>query len=269
MATYAIGDVQGCFQALQRLLDVIHFDPTVDRVWFVGDLVNRGPSSLEVLRFVKQLGAAAITVLGNHDLHLLAVHAGVTALQRKDTVQDILSAPDCEELLGWLRRQRIMYRESPFLLVHAGILPQWSVDQGLQYARLLETVLQSENYQEFLPALYRCSTSSWVDHQPPEAQLGFLTNIFTRMRVCTLDGHIDLAFKGETRDIPQGYFPWFRIPPRLPRQETVIFGHWSALGILQHRHFIGLDGGCVWGRTLAALRLEDRKLFEVPCSPTI
>lgn len=265
LATYAIGDIQGCFTALQRLLTRIQFNPTEDRLWLVGDLVNRGPDSLSVLRFIKNLGLSAITVLGNHDLHLLAVHAGVSGLHAHDTIQDILNAPDSQDLIFWLRHQRMIYYEPGFVLVHAGLLPEWSVKQAVKLAQKVESALQSEEYPKFLKPLYRSTATRWKDDLSQGDRLGFITNVLTRIRLCHTSGEIDLSFKGPPSQAPQGLHPWYQIPCPQRREDTVIFGHWSALGLLQEEKFLGLDGGCVWGNFLAAIRLEDRRLFKVSC----
>ena len=265
MATYAIGDIQGCLTPLQKLLDLIRFDPSSDRLWFVGDLVNRGPHSLEVLRFIKGLEGRCVVVLGNHDLHLLAVHCGVAQLRKQDTLQSVLQAPDVEELLDWLRRQSMLYREGEYLLVHAGILPQWSVEQALGLAGEVEDALRSEQYQTRLPFIYRSQETRWRDTMPSPARLGLITNVLTRMRMCSQDGLIDLSFKGPPEQAAAGLSPWFHFPPHTQRTETVICGHWSALGVCVNERVIALDGGCVWGNELACLRLEDRKLYTVSC----
>lgn len=266
MATYVVGDIQGCFSSLQILIEHMGFDVTKDRLWCVGDLVNRGPESLSVLRFVKSLGSRAVTVLGNHDLHLLAVHAGIAELQAKDTLQEVLEAPDCEDLMLWLRHQRMIYQEDQFLLVHSGILPQWSTQEALERAKEVETMLRAKNYLSFLQAMYRCKLTQWQDHFSLDKRLGFTTNVFTRMRVCSPHGNINLKFKGPLDEIPKGFSAWYDIPPQTHRQEIIVFGHWSDLGIKVLNHCIGLDGGCVWGKKLAAIRLEDRKIFEISCS---
>ena len=196
MATYAIGDIQGCLTPLQELLDRIQFDPSADRLWFVGDLVNRGPHSLEVLRFIKGLEGRCVVVLGNHDLHLLAVQCGIARLRKQDTLQPVLEAPDVEELMDWLRFQSMLHREGDYLLVHAGILPQWSVEQAVGLAGEVEAALRSEQYQTLLPFIYRSEETHWSDSIPSPARLGAITNVLTRMRMCSQEGLIDLAFKG-------------------------------------------------------------------------
>ncbi len=265
MATYAIGDVQGCLPPLRKLLDLIRFDPSSDRLWFVGDLVNRGPQSLDVLRFIKGLEDRCVVVLGNHDLHLLAVHCGVTQPRKQDTLQSVLQAPDAKELVDWLRRQPLLYREGEYLLVHAGILPQWSVEQALGLAGEVEDALRSERYHALLPFIYRSKETRWLETMPSPARLGLITNVLTRMRTCSQDGLLDLSFKGPPEQAAADLSPWFHCPPRVPRTETVIFGHWSALGVHVGERIIALDGGCVWGNELACLRLEDRTLHTVSC----
>ena len=266
MATYVIGDVQGCMPALRKLVDLVQFDPAHDCLWFAGDLVNRGPESLAVLRFVKSLGRAALTVLGNHDLHLLAIWAGVTTLNRKDTLQSVLSAPDCDELLTWLRYQPLLHQEGQYLLVHAGLLPQWTCAQAVSLAREVETALQDDDFRKHLPIIYfRPAQACWKNDLSEMERLGLTTNILTRIRVCSPNGTPDLSFKGTLDQIPQGYMPWFQVPNRGSHTHTILFGHWSALGVVIQENLIGLDGGCVWGRELVAIRLEDRELFRVAC----
>ena len=265
MPTYALGDIQGCLTPLQKLLDRIRFDPSSDRLWFVGDLVNRGPHSLEVLRFIKGLESRCVVVLGNHDLHLLAVQCGVARLRKHDTLQPVLEAPDAEELLDWLRRQSMLHHEGEYLLVHAGILPQWSVKQAMRLAGEVEDALRSEHYHTLLPFIYRSEETRWSDTIPSPARLGLITNVLTRMRMCSRKGLIDLSFKGPPEQAPAGLSPWFHLPPHTPRTETVICGHWSALGVYMDKGVIALDGGCVWGNELACLRLEDRKLYTITC----
>lgn len=266
MAIYAIGDIQGCLTALQKLLDRIRFDPISDRLWFVGDLVNRGPDSLEVLRFIKNLGPSSIVVLGNHDLHLLAVHVGIASLNKDDTIQAVLDAPDCEELLFWLRQQPLLYQESEFILVHAGILPQWSIYQAFTLAQEVEKALRSQNYQHELISIYRSSECRWKENYPLTAQVGFAANVFTRMRLCTNEGVLNLSFKGHPKHAPLGLKPWYLLPTSSLRTETIIFGHWSDLGTLVTKNYIAIDGGCVWGNELVGICLDNRKIFKVSCA---
>ncbi len=265
MSIYAIGDIQGCADALHRLVKRLNFDPKQDRLWFVGDLVNRGPHSLEVLRYIKSLGEAAVTVLGNHDLHLLAIWADVTQPSRKDTLHPVLSAPDRDELLHWLRCRPLLHREEDYVMVHAGLLPSWSVETAGRLAGEVEQALRSPQFQRFLPAIYFRKGTVPSAKTSLEERWGFTTNVMTRLRVCTKEGLPEFSFKGPPQEAPSGLLPWFRIPGRASEQATIVFGHWSALGILNEKNLMALDGGCVWGRELVALRLEDRQLFRVSC----
>lgn len=266
MAIYAVGDVQGCHAELVQLLDQIRFDPAADKLWLVGDLVNRGPGSLEVLRLVKSLGDSAITVLGNHDLHLLAVAEGAAELNRNDTLDEILDAPDRDELLHWLRNQRLLYAQDGYVLVHAGLLPQWSVAQAESLAREVETALRSDDYATFLARMYGNTPHNWDDSLSGYKRLRVIVNAFTRMRICTREGEMEFKFKGEVENIPAGYLPWFDIPKRASAHSTVIFGHWSALGLKLTPNIIALDTGCLWGGPMSAIRLDDRQLFQVNCN---
>jgi bis(5'-nucleosyl)-tetraphosphatase (symmetrical) len=264
MAIYAVGDVQGCHAELVSLMEAIRFDAARDRLWLVGDLVNRGPGSLAVLRLVKSLGDSAITVLGNHDLHLLAVAEGVVELNRNDTLDEILNAPDRDDLLNWLRNQRLLYREGGFVLVHAGLLPGWTVEQAVELAHEIEMALRGKYYAKFLAHMYGNQPKSWDDSLTGYKRLRVITNALTRMRICTENGAMEFKFKGEYPDIPAGYHAWYEVPGRASRKATVIFGHWSALGLMVRKNAIALDTGCLWGGPLTALRLEDRKVFQVP-----
>jgi bis(5'-nucleosyl)-tetraphosphatase (symmetrical) len=266
MAIYAVGDVQGCHAELLQLLDRIGFDQATDQLWLVGDLVNRGPGSLEVLRLVKSLGESAITVLGNHDLHLLAVAEGVAELNRNDTLDEILDAPDRDELLHWLRNQRLLHAQGGFVLVHAGLLPQWSVAQAQSLAREVEAALRGDDYATFLSRMYGNTPHNWDESLSGYKRLRVIVNAFTRMRICTQEGEMEFRFKGEVENIPAGYMPWFDIPKRASRDATVIVGHWSALGLLLKKNVIALDTGCLWGGPMSAIRLEDRQLFQVSCN---
>lgn len=265
MAIYAIGDIQGCYDELQRLLEKIDFDPAQDRLWFVGDLVNRGPDSLAVLRLVKSLGDAAITVLGNHDLHLVAVDAGIGKLHRSDTLDGILNAPDRGELLHWLRQQKLAHREDGYLLVHAGVLPGWTAARAAGLAREVEAVLRGDDYTDFIAHLYGNAPHAWDDDLAGYARWRVIVNAFTRLRICTPQGEMEFKFKGEVENIPPGYLPWFDVPGRRSADATVVFGHWSALGLMVKDNAIALDTGCLWGGPLTAIRLEDRQVFQVAC----
>lgn len=266
MAIYAVGDIQGCHTELRQLLERVCFDPARDRLWLVGDLVNRGPDSLAVLRFVKSLGDSAVTVLGNHDLHLLAVASGVAELHRGDTLGDVLNAPDRDELLNWLRSQRLLHREGDFVLVHAGLLPEWTAAKAAALAREVETALHGKHCHEFLTRMYGNTPDRWDDGLSGYPRLRVITNAFTRMRICTGDGQMEFKFKGVVEDCPGGYMPWFEVPQRKSRNAVVICGHWSALGLKVTQDMIALDTGCLWGETLTAIRLDDRQVFQVPCT---
>ena len=268
MATYAIGDVQGCYQPLLRLLETLRFDPALDRLWFAGDLVNRGPESLDVLRFVRGLGSRAITVLGNHDLHLLAVAEGVRKPMRKDSLSAILEAPDRDELIEWLRRQPLAHREDGFahLLVHAGVPPQWSADDALARAREVEAVLQGPSCRDFLHHMYGNQPDTWDEGLEGFERLRLITNYLTRMRFCAADGKLDLDNKSPPEDANRGFAPWYSHPGRRTADVPVLFGHWAALeGRMVGPEVHALDTGCVWGGRLRALRLDDGALFHCDC----
>jgi bis(5'-nucleosyl)-tetraphosphatase (symmetrical) len=263
MATYAIGDVQGCYEPLQRLIQYIRFDPSVDRLWFVGDLVNRGPDSLSVLRLIKQLGERAVVVLGNHDLFLLAVAEGIATPRLEDTLQIVLDAPDRDELLSWLRQQRLLYREGPFAMVHAGLLPQWSIAEAEQLACEVETGLQGPTYRDILNALYPSKHLQWASDLTGPTRLATIIKVLTRLRACSTDGRMESSFNGYPERVPAGYFPWFKIQNQWGRDTTIVCGHWAALGLHCEDHILAIDSGCVWGRQLTAVRLADRKIFQV------
>ncbi len=266
MATYAIGDIQGCYASLQRLLHEIAFDPSADRIWLVGDLVNRGPDSLAVLRWAKAHEKSVVTILGNHDLHALVVYEGFAAKHRLDTLDELLAAPDAPSLFDWLRRQRLAYAQNHYLLVHAGVLPQWSTAQVLRLAAEVESALRSEDYRDFLRHMYGNHPDTWRDDLAGMDRLRAITNALTRLRICTADGAMEFKFKGRPADIPAGHHPWFDLPAPARRDSTIIFGHWSALGLMLRDDVIALDTGCLWGGSLTAIRLQDRQLFQVACA---
>ena len=284
MSTYAIGDLQGCAASFDALLEHVRFDPSRDRVWLVGDLVNRGPDSLGALRRVAALGDLASVVLGNHDLHLLAVSAGVRKAGRGDTLADILDAPDAHQLLDWLRSRRLAHRASiagaDMLMVHAGVLPGWSADDTMARARELETALRGPAWRETLAALFGNEPDAWHDELTGADRLRVIVNALTRLRFCSADGRIDFKAKDAPALTgssfprpPEGFMPWFDVPARRTRDALVVVGHWSTLGLLMRvddatgtaRGVIALDTGCVWGGALTAVRLEDRAVFQVPC----
>ena len=260
MATYAIGDVQGCFDDLQALLARIGFGAR-DRLWFAGDLVNRGPKSLEVLRFVRDLGGRAVTVLGNHDLHLVAQYEGVEKLKAKDTFQDVLDAPDSGELVAWLRAQPLMHLEGAYAMVHAGLLPQWTIARARGLGGEVSAALAGGAYREFLRHMYGNQPARWDDALAGWDRLRVIVNAMTRMRYCDAEGRMELKTAGT--EPPKGYRRWFET--RAPEKQTLVFGHWSQLGLAFAPGVAGLDSGCIWGGRLSALRLDDRTLFQVAC----
>ncbi len=277
MAHYLIGDVQGCNGALQRLLDEISFSPSRDTLFFLGDLVNRGPDSAGVLRRLMGYGDAAQCVLGNHDLHLLAVAHGVRKSHRKDTVSDILEAPDREAMLTWLRGQNMALLKNiggqAVLMIHAGVLPSWTATQTMALAAEVEDVLRSPASGDFLHDMYGDQPNAWHDDLSGTARLRVIVNALTRLRFCDAQGHMDFVAKEGADGAPKGYMPWFDIPDRQSIDVTVAFGHWSTLGWLGRHDVLALDTGCVWGGCLSALRLEEtpagtaltQKLIQVNC----
>jgi len=265
MATLAIGDVQGCYDPLMRLLEHAQFDERRDRLWFVGDLVNRGPRSAQTLRFAKSLGPRQVTVLGNHDLALLVIAEGLRKAHRGDTFQDILSAPDRDELLHWLRHQKMMHAGERYAMVHAGLLPQWSIADALGLAREAESALQGPAYREFLSRMYGNDPARWRDDLTGYDRLRVIVNALTRLRFLTPDGTMDFSQKMGPGSAPAGHLPWYDVPARASRDTPILFGHWAALGLVQREDVVCLDTGCVWGRALSALRLEDGRLFQLDC----
>jgi bis(5'-nucleosyl)-tetraphosphatase (symmetrical) len=265
VATYAIGDVQGCYDELARLLDKLRFDPAADRLWFTGDLVNRGPRSRKVLQLVRNLGPRAVTVLGNHDLHLVAAHARGKA-RPKDTFHDVLEADDREELIGWLRRQPLLHVEGNWAMVHAGLPPQWSIEKARSVCAAASRMIASRRSDVFFrDHMYGDEPAAWRDALRGWERLRFVINCCTRLRVCTPAGRLVLDFTGAPAAAPAPARPWFALPDRRSRRATFVFGHWSTLGRVHwpaHRVY-GLDTGCVWGRKLTALRLDDRRLHAV------
>ena len=273
MAVYAIGDVQGCFTELMALLETIQFDATRDQLWLTGDLVNRGPESLRVLRFVRELNertpGAVITVLGNHDLYLLAVAAGGDRQHRSDTLDEILAAPDRGMLLGWLRHQPLLHHDADLgvTLIHAGLPPQWSLQESQQYAAEVERVLRGENYPAFFAHMYGNQPDQWQEDLTGWDRLRFITNCFTRLRYCDANGKLDLQAKGAPGSQPVGYVPWFEVADRQTSNEHVVFGHWSTLGLYKGNNVVGLDTGCLWGGQLTAIRLDgESRVHSVQCS---
>ncbi|MDD1650122.1 MAG: symmetrical bis(5'-nucleosyl)-tetraphosphatase [Methylococcaceae bacterium] len=265
MAIYAIGDVQGCHAELLALLEKIAFDPRTDQVWFVGDLVNRGPRSLETLRTIRDLGESAICVLGNHDLHLLAVAAGISRTKHRDTFGDVLSAPDRDELLQWLRHRPLLHENRGFYLIHAGLPPQWTAEQAVALAHEAEAAIRGDEYAEFLAQMYGNQPDLWdVGLMGPE-RLRFITNCLTRLRYCTRNGRVDFKQKGRPGTQPAELLPWFAVSGRRSAGMNIVFGHWSTLGFHVSEGAYCLDTGCLWGGELTALRLDgDFERIAVP-----
>jgi bis(5'-nucleosyl)-tetraphosphatase (symmetrical) len=263
MATYAVGDVQGCFDELAQLLKKVSFDEKKDRLWLVGDLVNRGPKSLEVLRFVRALGERAVTVLGNHDLHLVTQHEGFERKRKDDTFDDVLEAPDAAALVDWVRTRPMMHVEGGYAMVHAGLLPQWSVSKALGLGHEVEQALAGPDYRQFLKNMYGSKPARWHDSLEGWDRLRVIVNAMTRMRFCTPQG--EMEFKSKAVEPPPGFKPWFETRPQ-GEKSAIVCGHWSALGLKLAPRLALLDTGCVWGGSLTALRLEDRAVHQVPCA---
>jgi bis(5'-nucleosyl)-tetraphosphatase (symmetrical) len=264
-ASYAIGDIQGCQARAIELVDKIRTRTSRPRFLFVGDAVNRGPESLQMLRQVQSLGESAEMVLGNHDLHLLAVACGIRRPSRGDTLDDILNAPDREDLLHWLRHRPLALFEQGHLVVHAGLVPQWTAQQALSLAREVETVLRGPDWQDFLRGMYGNQPARWDDRLEGPDRLRCIVNALTRIRFCSADGTMDFQAKEGLADAPPGYQPWFDIPGRRSADTTVVCGHWSTLGLVLRPDLIALDTGCVWGGKLTAVCLEDRNVIQVDC----
>jgi bis(5'-nucleosyl)-tetraphosphatase (symmetrical) len=249
---------------LEALLAACAFDAKHDRLWFVGDLVNRGPASLEVLRFVKDLGGCATAVLGNHDLHLLCIAQGVARRRPDDTLDAVLAAPDCDELLAWLRTVPILHADGEYILVHAALLPQWDLAKAVSLAGEVQDALRGPDHRSFLSTLYGSEPTAWDDALRGPDRTRVVVNAMTRMRFCSDSGVMELRAKGGLDATPRGYLPWFDVPARRTASSTVVCGHWSALGLRMDPHLMALDTGCVWGGALTAVRIEDRRVFQVP-----
>ncbi|EMK6924754.1 bis(5'-nucleosyl)-tetraphosphatase (symmetrical) ApaH [Vibrio alginolyticus] len=262
MATYIVGDIQGCFDELQRLLEKVSFSAKKDQLWLAGDLVARGPKSLETLRFVKSLGASAIVVLGNHDLHLLAVAHGIKKVKDKDKTAPIFTAPDKEELLTWLAQQPLLAEHDEFVMCHAGISPQWNLKTARKCAREVERIIQSEELPWLLKNMYSNQPDSWDDSLQGLDRYRYIINAFTRMRFCFPDGRLDMDCKLPPQQVSSNeLIPWFEVPKRIHLNKAVLFGHWAALQGYMNNEVIGLDTGCVWGGSLTMIRWEDKKIF--------
>lgn len=271
MPTYAIGDIQGCADELRHLLDRIAFDPRRDRLWFAGDLVNRGPGSLEVLRLVRSLDACSVVVLGNHDLHLLALAAGNERHAKKSTLDAVLKAPDRDALLHWLRHRPLIHHDPDkrFAMVHAGLPPQWTLAESIERAGELEQTLRGPSYRKFLLAMYGNQPDRWSPDLQGMDRLRYITNCFTRLRYCHADGTLALKEKRRLADRSPDLLPWFQCPDRRTRDDRIVFGHWSTLGYWDRDNVWGIDSGCLWGGQLTAIRLRRKRPvvpIQLPCA---
>lgn len=268
MATYAIGDIQGCYNAFIALLNQLQFNPKADQLRLVGDLINRGGGSLEVLRWCYQHQSCVKVVLGNHDLHALAVAHELKKAHKSDTLHAIIDAHDGTELLTWLRNQPLMLvdrdeHQNDYAVIHAGLLPQWSIQNALAYAHEVEAALQADDYRDFLTQMYGNTPNIWQDDLIGMDRLRVITNAMTRMRICRAGGEMEFAFKGELQNVPAGYMPWFKVANRQSQATKILCGHWSALGLSQQNNVISLDTGCLWGGQLTAICLETAVITQV------
>ena len=270
MSTYAIGDIQGCYTELQNLLNEINFNEKNDQLWFAGDLVNRGPKSLQTLRFIKSLGASAKIVLGNHDLHLIAASKNIRPISNKDTIKEILTADDADELINWLKSRPLLLTDTDlgFTMVHAGIAPQWTLDAAKNFAKECESILQNEKIDDFLMHMYGDTPNIWSDSIEGYARQRFIINCFTRIRFCTINGTLDLDVKVAPGSQKKSLIPWYALPNRKTIDNKIIFGHWSTIHLGVENNFkkynvYPVDTGCLWGGQLTAMRLDDEKIFSV------
>lgn len=263
---WMIGDIQGCCGSLDELLQQPEIaQDTTARFWFAGDLVNRGPNSLSTLRRLMAMQDRSVSILGNHDLHLLAVAAGVRRLGKNDTLLEVLNAPDAQEIIDWLRWRPLAHYEMNHLLVHAGVLAKWDVTKTLALANEVETALRGNNWQKMLQKMYGNEPDHWKEGHTGAKRYRVIINALTRMRMCTLKGHMAMQFKGQTDIREEPLVPWFDVPDRATRDVTVVFGHWSTLGLVMRSDVICLDTGCIWGGHLTAVRLQDRRVVQVAC----
>lgn len=268
MAVYAIGDIQGCYEPFQRLLELLKFDPAADRLWLAGDLVNRGPHSIEVLRLAHALDKQVVAVLGNHDLTLLAAAAGQVKPKRKDTFQSILEAPDRDELLGWLRQRPMLHHDAElgFTMIHAGLPPQWDLALAQSCAAEVEATLRGPEWEKFMAQMFSSEPRRWHNGLAGYDRLRFIVNALTRMRFCTADGALSFTEKGPPGSEGIGLMPWFAVPSRRSADLNIVFGHWASLGYYRAPGIYALDSGCVWGNQLTAIRLDEpgEPAFSVP-----
>lgn len=264
---YLLGDVQGCCDALDRMLAKVDFSPSRDRLYVLGDLVNRGPRSLDVLRRLEGFGESAVSLLGNHDLHLLAVAHGVGGQHRGDTLDTILDSPERDRWIAWLRQQRMAVQAHGWLMVHAGVVPQWDAEKALALAAEVEAHLRSDELHDFLKVMYGNEPSQWREDLRGHDRLRFTINVLTRLRFCTADGRLDLMTKDGVGSAPEGYYPWFAVPGRKTAGVPIACGHWSTLGLVERTDLLAIDTGCVWGGHLTAVRIDGgrRDVIQVPC----
>lgn len=271
MAIYCIGDIQGCHDEFVALLERLRFDPAQDRLWLTGDLVNRGPRSLSVMRYVRDLGDVATVILGNHDIHMLAAWSGASKLKKNDTVQHVLDAPDADELMHWLRRQPLIHEDPAlgYVMLHAGVLPAWTLDKARSLAREAETALSGDRYQDLFENIYGDEPAAWSDDLTGWDRLRCIINALTRMRFCDAEGRMRMDYKGPPGKQPAGLYPWFEVPGRqpMPAGQVLVVGHWSTLGYHEQEDVVALDTGCLWGGCLTAIRLDgtDRQRVSYPC----
>lgn len=264
MATYAVGDIQGCYRTFRALLDQLSFDPARDRLWLVGDIVNRGPASLDVLRWARDHDAQIHVVLGNHDLHLLARHAGVRPAKQSDTLDEILAAPDRKPLLEWLARRPLIHREGSWVMVHAGLHPTWTIEKAEALAREAEACLHGPQRRELLETLQAPLPERWDETCEGVPRAALTLQFLTRVRTCRADGSLCSDFVGPPAEAPPGCVPWYEISPQNRSGHRLVFGHWAAHGLLIDDAAIALDTGCVWGRELTAVRFDDAQVFQQP-----
>ena len=268
MATYAVGDIQGCYDSLLCVLDQCQFNPSVDKLWVAGDIVNRGPKSLKTLRFLHSLGDAVVAVLGNHDLHLLATAFGCRSYNNRDTLEKILKAPDRDQLLHWMMHRKLVHHDPGlgFTMVHAGIPPQWSIEDALQRAAEIEAILQGKKFERYFETLYGNKPDKWDDDLKGPDRWRVITNYFTRMRFCTKKGRLELTCTQPATSPPKGFAAWYSFENRVAKNDRILFGHWASLqGVTNTPNVFALDTGCVWGGQLSMMRLEDQAWFRCKC----
>jgi len=268
MGTWAVGDIQGCFRTFERLLHRIEFNPPEDRLWIAGDLVNRGPLSLQVLRWMRDAGDCVRVVLGNHDVKLLAVAEGTWHAGKGDTLDDVLDAKDCDELLDWLRKRPFVHAEGDWLMVHAGLPPSWSAHEAVALADEASAALQGRDARKLFAALHDDPPLQWDESLTGWKRAAAIVTALTRMRTSTAEGVACEGFSGSPEDAPEGCIPWFDLPRR-SHGSRVLFGHWASLGLMVREDVVGLDTGCVWGRSLTAYRLEDGRIEQEACADDV